>query len=63
MEFKSKTILITGATSGIGYETALSLARGGARLILTARDPEKGDLVRQKLINESGNESTSEGRR
>lgn len=35
---RGKVCLITGATSGIGRETALGLARSGARLAIVARD-------------------------
>ncbi len=43
------TILITGATDGIGYLAALELARRGADLILTARNEAKADRT-QKAI-------------
>jgi NAD(P)-dependent dehydrogenase (short-subunit alcohol dehydrogenase family) len=36
-----KTILITGATSGIGLEAAVELARRGARIVMVGRDPAK----------------------
>jgi len=36
-----KTALITGASSGIGKETALTFARNGANLILISRNEEK----------------------
>ncbi|MGM3390159.1 SDR family oxidoreductase [Stutzerimonas stutzeri] len=34
--------LITGGTSGMGYEDALALARAGAEVIIAARNPERG---------------------
>ena len=36
-----KVALITGATSGIGYETALEFAKRGATIILASRDGKK----------------------
>ncbi len=35
-------VVITGATSGIGYETALELARRGGELTVVCRNPERG---------------------
>jgi NAD(P)-dependent dehydrogenase (short-subunit alcohol dehydrogenase family) len=40
---KGRHVLITGANSGIGYETALELARSGAEIILPARSLQKAD--------------------
>jgi NAD(P)-dependent dehydrogenase (short-subunit alcohol dehydrogenase family) len=37
-----KLALITGATGGLGYETALELARAGADVVLTGRNADKG---------------------
>lgn len=38
-----KVVLVTGASSGIGRATAMGLARRGARLLLTGRDPARCD--------------------
>jgi len=39
--FKNKTVVITGASSGIGWEMAIQLAEQGANLVLAARQGEK----------------------
>ena len=41
MSFKNKTVLVTGASSGIGLAMAENLAKRGANLILTARSEDK----------------------
>jgi NAD(P)-dependent dehydrogenase (short-subunit alcohol dehydrogenase family) len=40
-DLKGKTILVTGATSGIGLEAAAALARAGANVTIVGRDPAK----------------------
>jgi NAD(P)-dependent dehydrogenase (short-subunit alcohol dehydrogenase family) len=55
MGTEKKICLITGATSGIGKETALELARQGMKIIFNARDEEKGKKVRDEIISLSGN--------
>ncbi len=55
MDLDGKTVLITGASSGIGLETALELARRGARLVLPVRNMEKGRKVKQQIMEDSGN--------
>ena len=37
-----KTVVVTGGNSGIGYQTALALSTMGARVIVTARNADKG---------------------
>jgi NAD(P)-dependent dehydrogenase (short-subunit alcohol dehydrogenase family) len=39
---RGRTAVITGATGGLGYETALALAGAGARVIVTGRNAAKG---------------------
>ena len=49
----SKTILVTGANKGIGYEICRQLARGGARVFLGARDAGRGRAAVEQLKTEN----------
>jgi len=46
---QGKTVVITGATSGIGTETARALADMGARVVLINRNPQKAEGVAEDL--------------
>jgi NAD(P)-dependent dehydrogenase (short-subunit alcohol dehydrogenase family) len=48
-----KTAIVTGANSGIGYYTALELARAGADVILACRNPEKGEAAAARINTEA----------
>ncbi len=48
-------MLVTGATNGIGLETARGLAKTGAQLALVARDRAKGERVVAELKASTGN--------
>ncbi len=50
-----KTIVIAGATSGIGEAAALALAKQGARIVFTARDRAKAEATLAKLKRVNGN--------
>lgn len=51
---RGKTILVTGASSGIGKATAVECARMGANLIVTARNEERLNATLAALDVESG---------
>jgi NAD(P)-dependent dehydrogenase (short-subunit alcohol dehydrogenase family) len=46
------TAVVTGATGGLGYETALALAKAGSEVILTGRDDRKGHAAVEKIRRE-----------
>jgi NAD(P)-dependent dehydrogenase (short-subunit alcohol dehydrogenase family) len=50
-----QTILITGATSGLGRELARSLAQQGATLLLHGRDSKRGLQTLQEIKEAAGN--------
>ena len=47
-----RSAVVTGATGGLGYETALALARAGSEVILTGRDDRKGQSAIEKISHE-----------
>lgn len=52
---QDKITLITGATSGIGFQTALTLAKMGAQVIVTGRSKPTAEEAVAKIKNVSGN--------
>ncbi len=53
----SQTILVTGATDGIGRQAALELARQGARVLLHGRDERRGRAALEAIRRASGNDA------
>lgn len=51
-DLTGRIALVTGANSGIGYETAQALAAHGAHVILACRDDEKARRARDKMESE-----------
>jgi NAD(P)-dependent dehydrogenase (short-subunit alcohol dehydrogenase family) len=54
-----KTAVITGATGGLGYETALALAKAGAEVVLTGRNDAKGRNAIQGIRGQFPNAKVS----
>jgi len=52
-----KTTVITGATSGIGKETALGLAKKDYALYLLVRNVPKGEALKKDIIAQTGNKN------
>ena len=53
----NKTCIITGATDGIGKQTAIDLASLGYSIGLVGRDQDKGELVLNEIANTTNNPS------
>lgn len=52
--FIGKTVLVTGATSGIGESIALNIAREGADVIVVGRNAIKGKAVEERIHEQGG---------
>ncbi|GFG67038.1 short-chain dehydrogenase [Mycobacterium kubicae] len=50
--FAGRTVIITGANSGLGAVTARELAGRGARIVMAVRNPDKGEAVARELPGE-----------
>jgi len=58
---KGKTVIVTGANTGIGYETALALYKSGANVIVACRDKDKAKQAIAKMETENGTGSLEVG--
>ena len=55
-DLRGRTVVMTGASDGLGREAALQLARWGADLVLAVRSRSKGEVVRARIVRETGRE-------
>ena len=55
-DLSGKVIIVTGANTGIGYETAKELLKKNAKVYLACRSTEKAEKAIAKLKEETGKE-------
>jgi NAD(P)-dependent dehydrogenase (short-subunit alcohol dehydrogenase family) len=53
---KGRRAIVTGGSSGIGFETARQLLEEGARVLITGRDENKLNIARDDLAKRTGDE-------
>lgn len=58
MDLHGKHVVITGPTAGIGYYSALDLARRGAALTLVCRTPQKAEGLVHQIVSSGGPQPT-----
>jgi NADP-dependent 3-hydroxy acid dehydrogenase YdfG len=51
---KDKVVIVTGASSGIGYVTALALSKAGAKVAIGARRTDKLELLKDQITKNGG---------
>ena len=54
MSIKGKTIIITGASSGIGEATAKKLSQEGANVVLSARREDRLNSLKDEIVKNGG---------
>lgn len=54
-DLSGKVMIVTGANSGLGFETAKELSRKGAKVVMACRNPKKADVAMQKIRDDVPN--------
>lgn len=58
-DVRGKTVLVTGASNGLGREASVQLARLGARVVMVGRDPKRTEAARADVVARSGSQEVS----
>jgi NAD(P)-dependent dehydrogenase (short-subunit alcohol dehydrogenase family) len=58
-DLTGRTVVVTGATSGIGRQAAEEFARLGAHVVISGRDPAKAGRVRAEIAHRTGSSDLS----
>jgi NAD(P)-dependent dehydrogenase (short-subunit alcohol dehydrogenase family) len=61
VDLTGKSAIVTGASSGIGVETARALAAAGASVTLAVRDTSTGDRIAAEIRDSTGNANVTVG--
>lgn len=56
MSMKGKTVLVTGANSGMGLATTVEMARRGAHVIMACRSRQRGEEALAEAVRQSGSD-------
>lgn len=59
VSLRGRTVVVTGATSGLGQAAASQLAELGARVILVGRNPDKAEATRREIVAATGNDNVA----
>src|SRR5690349_24341789 len=54
LHLKDKCAFIAGASRGLGFATALTLAREGCKVAINSRDEERVKAAAEAIVNETG---------
>jgi 3-oxoacyl-[acyl-carrier protein] reductase len=57
LQLKDKRAFVAGASRGLGYATALALAKEGCRVVLNSRDVDQAKAAAETIVNETGTQA------